>query len=38
MQDEEGKTLVISFILLLSKNEFNEVHPKELIRANLLKN
>ena len=38
VQDEEGKTLVIYFILLLSKNELNEVHPKELIRANLLKN
>ena len=38
VQDEEGKTLVIYFILLLSKNEFNEAHPKELIRANLLKN
>ena len=38
VQDEEGKTLVIYFILLLSKNELNEVHPKELIRANLSKN
>ena len=38
VQDEEGKKLVIYFILLLSKNELNEVHPKELIRANLLKN
>ena len=38
VQDEEGKKLVIYFIWLLSKNELNEVHPKELIRAILLKN